>query len=221
MRFQRTSAVAPSAVTGFEYFKSSAVSNTISRFWLGAGELGRRTGRDARDEKILGVFHRIGAERAEGLGAEHLRLRTDDDLRVVAAAVEHEDAAGIGAPAVEGAAVLADVDGGGKAPRADEAAGDRIRPMRRARPARLRGIAAAAMPSSAMNSRLSIATPQQSHFFMSCSISRSGRVRELAVIWLQRSIFPGGAGHPPEKWRCQARSAFMRLAASSAASTMP
>src|SRR6476469_5361579 len=33
----------------------------------GAGELGRRTGRDARDEKILGIVHRICAERTEGL----------------------------------------------------------------------------------------------------------------------------------------------------------
>ena len=54
----------------------------------GADELGRRTRRDLGDEQFLWLVDRIGAERAEGLGAEHARLRADDDLRVVATAVE-------------------------------------------------------------------------------------------------------------------------------------
>ena len=145
-----------------------------------------------RDQKLLCFVDRIGAERAERLGAEHARLRADDDLRVIAAAVEHEDALGIGAPAIERAAVLARVDRRRQSSRCRRA-GRRPNPahapaLRCARA----GIAAAAMPSSAMNSRLSIAVPRSLVFFNS-NISHSGRMRELRCIWLQRSIFPGAA----------------------------
>src|SRR5215213_3799267 len=51
------------------------------------------------------------------------------------------------------------------------------------------GIAAAAMPSSAMNSRLSIAVPR-SHVFYNSSISRGGRMHELASLAAAQH-FPG------------------------------